>query len=116
MPTNTEELLSGSLSGRAIATVATTSPGTLIHTAVTGTTSEDNIWLYATNNHTATVTLTIEFGGTTAVDQIVMGLPAKEGLILVVPGLPLNGGVEVRAFASVANVVGIVGLVNRRTD
>lgn len=116
MATNTEELLSGSTSGKPILISTTATPGTLIHTAVTGTASEDNVWIYACNNHTAVVTLTIEYGGTTAAEQIIMGIPAKEGLILVIPGLPLNGGLVIRAFASVTNVVSITGLVNRRTD
>lgn len=116
MPTNTEEILSGSANGRAIAIVATSTLGTLIHTAVAGTTSEDNIWLYAQNNHITQVTLTIEFGGTAATDGIVLGVPFKEGLILAIPGLPLNNGLVIRAFANVANVVSILGLVNRRTD
>ena len=116
MATNTEELLSGSTNGRPILIAATATPGTLIHTAVAGTTSEDNIWLYAQNNHTGVVTLTVEYGGVTTADQIIVGIPAKEGLILVVPGLPLNNNLVVRAFASVASVITVIGLVNRRTD
>ena len=116
MAINVELTLSGSTFGKPISLITTATPGTLIHTATNTASTFDNCWLYAQNNHTALVTLTIEFGDTTAAAQIIMGLPSKEGLILVIPGLPLNGGLAVRAFASVANVVSVAGLVNRRTD
>lgn len=72
--------LSGSTDGKAIKVAATASTGTTIHTAVSGTTAGtfDEIWLWAYNSHTTGVTLTIEFGGTTAPDQnIVIDIPAK---------------------------------------
>jgi len=111
--------LSNSTNGKGIKVVATATSGTLIHTAVTGTTdgSYDEIWLYAYNGHTANVDLTIEFGGATVPDNtIVQTIPYKQGLFLVVSGLILQNSLEVRAFASVANVVTISGFVNRMTD
>ena len=116
MPTNTELTLSGSVSGKPISIAATASPGTLLHTATSAANTLDNLWIYVQSNHTAVASLTIQFGGITAAEQIVMGIPSKEGLVLVIPGLPLAGGAEVRAFADVANVLSVVGLVNRRTD
>ncbi len=44
-----KRLLSGSTNGRLIKVVATATAGTLIHTAVTGTTNIDEIHLYAVN-------------------------------------------------------------------
>ncbi|NTU73633.1 hypothetical protein HGB07_05725 [Candidatus Roizmanbacteria bacterium] len=111
--------LSGSTDGSPIKVVATATAGTTIHTAVAGTTAGtfDEIYLYAQNNHTTTVTLTIEFGGATAPDQnIIMTLASKSGLQLIIPGLILQNGLTVKAFASVANVVCLSGFVNSITD
>jgi hypothetical protein len=119
MATAVKRKLSASPAGDGIKVVAVATAGTTIHTAPAGTTdgSYDEIWLYAYNGHTATVTLTIEFGGATVPDQnIVVSLPFKSGLQLIVPGLLLQNALTVKAFASVANVVTLTGFVNRITD
>ena len=109
-------LLSGSTSGRQIKAVAVATPGTLLHTCVAGTTSFDEVWLYAVNTSASTVTLTLELGGVLAPDdQVVVQIPASIGAVNVLAGIRLNGAVVVRAFASVANVVEIHGNVNRYT-
>ena len=114
MPTFSKELLSGSTNGRPIVVSATSSPGTTIHTASSVSGVIDEVWLYATNTTANTVALTVEFGGTDAGDKIVVGLPpvGSPQLLLVSPGLPLSGGVVVRAFGNVAGVT-VVGYVNR---
>lgn len=119
MATAVKRKLSGSTNGRGIKLAATSTPGTAIHTAVAGTTdgTYDEIWLYAYNGHTTTVTLTIELGGTTVPDDnIIITLAAKTGLTLIVPGLILQNGVAVKGFASIANVIVITGFVNAITD
>lgn len=111
--------LSGSTDGKAIKITQTATAGDTIHTAVAGTTAGtfDEIWLWAYNGHTAEVDLTIEFGGATVPDQnIVVTVPYKSGLIPIVPGLILQNGMVVKAFASVANVVTLNGFVNSITD
>jgi len=111
--------LSGSTDGCGIKIVKTSTDGTMIHTAIAGTTAGtfDEIWLYAYNGHTTDVTLTIEFGGATVPDQnIIKTLQSKTGLELIVPGLILQNALTVKAFASVANVVTITGFVNQITD
>jgi len=109
-----KEKLSGSTDGKQIKVAATATPGTLIHTAVSGTTDLDEIWLYAYNHHTANVDLTIEWGGVASPDDLVqITIPFKAGRFLVVDGKLLQNGLIVRAFASVANVVMIDGFVNR---
>lgn len=116
MATYSRILLSGSTSGRAIKVVPTSTPGTAIHTAVSGATSFDEIWLWATNADSSTRTLTIEWGGVASPDDHIantLSLTASSGPFLVVPGLVLNGGLLVKAFASSANVVLISGYVNR---
>ena len=116
MATYTKTLLSVSTNGRGIKVVATASPGTTIHTAVSGTSSWDEIWLYAYNSSGSLVGLTIQWGGTTAPDDsILIYLMPQSGLQLIVPGLLLNNSLLVKAFADAANVVTIHGFVNRIT-
>ena len=114
MATFSKRNLSGSTNGRGIKVAATATPGTLIHTAVAGTTTMDEVWLYVYNSHTSAVALTIEFGGTTAPDDnIKVSIPSQQGLLLVVPGLIIQNELAVRAFASTADVLVITGFVNR---
>lgn len=110
----TKLLLSGSTEGKGIKIAATATAGTLIHTAVAGISSMDEIWLWVYNGHTATVTLTIEFGEATVPDgNIVIDIPNKTGRYLVVDGRLLQNALVVRAFASVTNVLVCDGFVNR---
>jgi hypothetical protein len=120
MATYSKVLLSGSTQGKAIKVAATASAGTTIHATGTSATIEDEIWLYAYNSSSVTVALTIQFGGTTAVDNdIKLSIPATSGLTLVVPGLILTGtgsaANTVAAYAATANVITISGYVNRIT-
>jgi hypothetical protein len=107
--------LSGSTDGKGIKVVATSSTGTTIHTAVSGTTANtfDEIWLWAVNSDSTARKLTIEWGQTTAPDgNIEQTIPPESGLFLVVPGLILQNGLVVTAFCATANVVMIHGYVN----
>jgi hypothetical protein len=119
MATFTKNILSGSTNGRAIKVAATGSSGTTIHTGSTTTTTIDEVWLYAVNSDALQVKLTVQWGGTTAVDDdIELNVPAESGLVLVVPGLLIKGAgtaLVVRAYADTANVVTIHGFVNRIT-
>lgn len=106
--------LSGGSDGIGIKVVQTSTAGTTIHEAVAGTTDGtfDEIWLWAQNNHTAAVTLTIEFGDANTENNIIVSLASKSGLIPIIPGLILHNGKTVKAFASSANVITIQGFVN----
>jgi len=110
-------VLSGSTDGRAIKVAATGTPGTTIHTASSTATHYDEIWLYAQNTDTTARKLTVEWGGTSAPDDLIeISIPAESGLTLVAPGLVIKGNATplvVRAFAASANVVTIHGYVNR---
>lgn len=111
--------LSGSTDGKPILIAATATPGTTVHTAVAGTTAGtfDEVWIYAYNGHTASVVLTIEYGGATVPDQnIVVTIPNKAGLTLVVPGLILQNAMVIKAFAATTNVITLMGFVNTMTD
>jgi hypothetical protein len=112
MATYTKNKLSGSTNGMAIKVVAVATIGTTIHTAVIGTSSWDEIWLYAQNTDPVARNLTIEWGTVTTPNAIIVSIPAQSGLVLVVPGLLLQNGLLVTAFASAANVIMISGYVN----
>ena len=115
----TKRKLSGSTDGKAVKVVATATPGTLLHTAVAGTTAGtfDEVWLWAWNGDTAARLLTIEFGGVTDPDNIVeVVVQPQAGWQLVVPGHILQNALVVRAFAAAASVVVCQGHVNAITD
>ena len=105
--------LTADTNGDGILVAAIVSPGTLIHTAISGTTQFDEIYLYAHNTSGVAVLLTIEIGGVAVVNQIKKTIPASDGPILVIPGFLLNNTQTINAFAATANVINIHGWVNR---
>jgi hypothetical protein len=113
-----KRLLSGSADGKGIKVAATSTAGTAVHTAVAGQVAGtyDEVWLWAQNNHSANVVLTVEFGSADGEDNIVVTIPYKSGLIPIVPGLPLQNGMTVAAFAAFADVITVHGFVNAITD
>lgn len=116
MATYSKVLLSGSTQGKQIKVVQTATAGTLIHTAVAGTSDLDEVWLYAVNSSASAVKLTIEWGQADAPDgNIEQTIAAESGLVLIVPGLLLQNELTVKAFAGSANVVLVSGFVNRIT-
>ena len=112
--------LSGSTNGKCIKVTGTgTGSSVTLHQAVSGTTdgTYDEIWLWATNNDTTDHVLTVEFGGTSSPDDLIVAtIPSKAGLYPVCPGLILQNALYVKAFADSANVVMISGFVNNMTD
>ena len=109
-------LLSGSTQGKAIKIVAVATLGTTIHTAVSGTSNLDEIWLWCQNTASTDKKLTFEWGEATVPDgNIEVTIPAESGLVLVVPGLLLQNSLVISAFAETANVLTIHGYVNRIT-
>lgn len=114
MATFSKTKLSGSTNGKAIKVVATSTAGTTIHTAVSGTDDWDEVWLWAVNSDTTPRKLTLEWGEATAPDgNIESTIPAESGLVLVAPGLLLQNGLVVKAFCASANVVLLHGYVNQ---
>ena len=107
---------STSTNGRPIGISATASPGTLIHTAVTGSIHLDEVYVYAVNNATGSGTITVEQGGSAEYDRVSVLLPPSSGSILVIPGAPLNGGLEVRAYFTTSGSCNVTGWVNRIED
>lgn len=113
--------LSGSTDGKQINITTTATAGTLIHTAITGTTDYDEIYIYANNISTTDQKITIEWGGVTTADQKIVNIPNQSGDVLIVDGLPLQNGQVVRIFSGttatpgVSAVINVSGFVNRIT-
>lgn len=107
--------LSGSTDGLPILVAATGTAGTTIHTAINATDQIDMVHLYAANNHTAAVAITIEWGVATATSNIVVTVPFDQGLLRLTPrgGLPIQNSKVVKIFAATANVIAIEGHVVR---
>lgn len=116
MATFSKTILSGSTNGRAIKVAATATAGTTIHTGSSTAADLHEVWLYAQNTDTTARKLTIEWGGTTAPDDLIeLTVQPESGLVLIAPGLLIKGNATplvVRAFAATANVITIHGFVN----
>lgn len=112
----TKQLLSESTNGKQIKITTTATPGTLIHTAVSGTTDYDEIYIYATSASTSSQKLTIEWGEVTEPDgNIEITIQPEQGYALIIPGLILQNSLVVNAFAETGTVILINGYVNRIT-
>lgn len=112
----TAGILSGSTNGRPVKVAATAiGSGTTIHTATSVSGAFDEVSIYVTNTHTATVSVTLGWGGTTDPDDLIcktVSLSPLSGPVPIVTGLRLNGGVIVKAAGSTANVLLVTGIVN----
>lgn len=116
MATYSRVLLSGSTDGLPISVVATSSPGTTIHTAVAGTGAYDEVYLWAANTSSSAVALSVQWGSTSDPAGMIckgVSIPANSPPIPLVPGITLNNGSVVRAFAGTTAVINITGQVNR---
>lgn len=116
MATFSKSILSGSTDGKAILVAATATPGTLVHTGPTTTTTLHEVWLYAVNTSASDVKLTVEWGEATAPNgNIEYTVKAENGLYLITPGLLLKGNataLTIKAFAGTTNVIALHGYVN----
>lgn len=107
-------LLTNSTSGRPIKLVNVANPGDNIHAAIATPGQFDEIHLWATNTTAANKTVTVQWGGVTAVnDEFVSALVLLPNTTTkVVDGLILNNA-AVKAYASVTNTVLITGYAIR---
>ena len=114
MATYSKQKLSHNTNGKNIKVTQTATAGDDIHTAVSGTSDWDEVWLYACNTDSSARVLTIEWGGVTSPDDLTeIELAADSGWVLIVPGLLIQNSLVVQAFAAAANVVMINGFVYR---
>jgi hypothetical protein len=118
MATAVKRKLTGSTDGRGIGITAIGSLGNVIHTAVVGTTpgTFDEIWLYAHNVSTSSVAMTLQFGSSSASDNVILTVPSQTGKQLIVAGEILQNSSSVYAYATTASCIVIGGFVNSMTD
>ena len=116
MATFAKRILSGSVDGKGIVISSITAgSGNTIHTAVSGTTDFDEVWIYAFNSHTSSVNLNLEFGGTSSNQRISQPVDPSSGLYLLVPGFVVQNGAVISAYSSEVGKISIYGYVNRIT-
>lgn len=118
MATYSRLLLSGSTNGLPISVTATGTPGTTVHTAVSGTTGFDEVYVWAINVTASPATLTIEWGSTTdSGGLLVKGyeIGANSPPIPIASGQVLNNAKVVGAFSGTSGAINLVGYVNRIT-
>lgn len=108
----TREPLSGSTHGRGIKVVATSTPGTTIHTGQASTTLTDVVTLVCYNSDTSVRTLTLEWGGTTAPDDNMTFDIPPGATVPVVVDLIIRNSLVVKAFCPTANKLALFGFIN----
>lgn len=109
-------LLSGSTNGLPIPVAATATPGTLLHTAIAGSSSFDEVYLWASNVTGAAATLTVEWGGVSDPGSHMVkaySIAANSPPMPIAVGQVVNGGVAIRAFSGTASAINVTGFVNR---
>ena len=114
MPTYSHKLLSGSTQGKPIkVTSTTTGAANTVHTAVAGTTNFDLIDIYATNNSASAVDINLGWGGVT-VDETLgpISIAADAGPVKIADKFPLQNGLVVAAWASIADDILLTGVVS----
>ena len=108
--------LSAGTNGGSLLVAATSTIGTTVHSVSTTVTDTDEIWIWAVNNHTADVVLTVEWTVATAAKNIETTIPFNDGLYQVIPGLIVVGAAGpllITAFAGTTNIITLFGYVNR---
>jgi hypothetical protein len=100
---------SGSSNGSPVAVAATSSTGTLWHSAVASG-SFDETYAWASNTTLGDLKLTVEYGNTAT--PIVMTIPATD-TVLVIPGVRLTNSQTVKFYAASASVINVFGNINR---
>jgi hypothetical protein len=114
MSTFSKLLLSQSTNGKAISVPNTGSPGNMLHSATSDLSSLDEIYLYCTNNNTASVNVYVQWGNTGSSDTFQTVVPPASGRTLIADGRLLNSGGVVYAYCPERSA-SFDGFVNRIT-
>jgi hypothetical protein len=110
----TIEFLSASNSGEPIQVAAITSPGTIIHSGIAGTTQKDEVFIYAHNTGTGVFPMILEIGSTGAGNRVSISIAPQDSYQLIYPGIPINNSAIIRGYCtSGANVILAGGYVQR---
>ena len=123
MATYSKEFFTGCATdegGTGIALAVDSGAFTTIHTTTTTAATLDEIWMYAVNSHSADLKVTIQFGGDQEPEDYIESTVATEaGLVLIVPGLILQGktstGLIIKGACATGDEVAVYGYVNRIT-
>jgi hypothetical protein len=104
-------VLAGDPEGNLVEITQTATPGNQLYEVQAVGAVRDRVRIYATNNSSAAVDLTIEWMGTTNADKIVVSVPPKNGLELVAEGWVRNASTgskaTIAAFAASASVINV---------
>ena len=113
----TKQFLSGSTNGKPVQITGTASGSqNTIHTAVSGTSSIDEVWLWATNNSGTDAVLTLAIGTTATTGELILDevtITANTTPTPILAGWIVNNSVTITAFTTTGSDVNIVGFVNR---
>lgn len=115
MATITKLPLSASSNGKSILIAGTSGSATEVHTAVTGTTDFDEVWLYATNNATSSISCSILWGEDGAAGKTTAVISPQQGRTLIVDGRLLQNSLVIKSYADITNTISIDGFINRIT-
>ena len=115
MATYTKLPLSASNNGQNILISATTSgSGVNLHTALSGTSSLDEVYIYGYNDATSSILLSLNWGSVSESVSVCRALISPQvGRTLVIDGKLIQNGLTIKAYASVANFITVDGFVNR---
>jgi hypothetical protein len=104
--------LSGSPTGAGIK-ISSTSSGVEIHThdSTFNQSQFDEVHLWAYNSHSAAVTVTLQWGGTTDPDNLLPIALNSGSFLQIVCGIPISGNLSVNAVAGTANKIIVYGYV-----
>jgi hypothetical protein len=101
-----------------IALSATTSGSPdLIHTAIRSGDNFDEVWVYATNTNASDLAVTLQISdrdGANTKEVATVTIPSKSGMYLIYPGLVLDDGYKLEAYApSNPSSINLFGFANR---
>lgn len=105
-------ILSGSTNGLPIAINAITS-GSANTITVADSTALSELWLSAFNYSNTDTTLYVLIGGTSAYQIFSQVIPAGRGIQPLISGLTFTGSVNIKAYASIAGTISVLGFENR---
>lgn len=110
--------LSGSTTDLPLPIAATATPGTLVHTATSGGTNFDELYVWVSNVTASAATLTLEWGGVTDPGNLLtkaVSIPANSPPIPIATGQVMRNGLVIRAFSGTASALNVTGYINRLT-
>lgn len=114
MSSLSKQFLSSSTNGRPIAVAGTSSASaTTLHAVSSGTAFMDVVSISACNVGTVDTTLTIELGSSGGANEVKVLIPPQIGFITIVGGISFNNSQTIKAYAGSANIINVVGDINR---